>query len=57
MSYKGDPLLPIVQAEVQNRTAAFANLSAADESNLMSLTSDHKRIIADNDKKAKVEYL
>jgi hypothetical protein len=57
MSYKGDPLLPIVQEEVQNRTAAFANLSAEDESNLMSLTSDHKRIIADNDKKSKVEFL
>jgi len=57
MSYQGDPLLPIVQEEVQNRTAAYANLSAAEESKMMSLTADHKRIIADNDKKSKKEFL
>ena len=57
MTYKGDPLLPIVAEEVQNRTAAFAGLSAEEESKLMSLTGDHKRIIAENDKKAKVEFL
>ena len=57
MTYEGDPLLPILQAEVEARTSAYANISAEDESKLMSLTSDHKRIIAENDKKAKQEFL
>lgn len=38
MTYEGDPLLPIVAAEVEARTSAYANLSAEEESNLMSLT-------------------
>jgi len=51
MTYENDPLLPILQAEVEARTSAYANLSAEEESKLMSLTADHKRIIAENDKK------
>ena len=57
MTYEGDPLLPILQNEVEARTNAYANISAEEESKLMSLTSDHRRIIADNDRKAKQEYL
>lgn len=57
MTYEGDPLLPILQSEVENRTSAYANLSSEEESKLMSLTADHKRIIAENDKKAKQEFL
>ena len=57
MTYEGDPLLPILQSEVENRTSAYANLSGEEESKLMSLTSDHKRIIAENDRKAKEEFL
>ena len=57
MTYEGDPLLPIVQNEIHNRTAAYSNLSAEEESKLMSLTADHRRIIAENDRKAKQEFL
>lgn len=57
MTYEGDPLLPMLQAEVANRTAAYANLSADEEGKLMSLTDDHKRIIAGNDRKSKQEFL
>lgn len=57
MTYQGDPLLPILQNEVEARTNAYANISAAEESKLMSLTADHRRIIAENDRKAKQEFL
>jgi len=57
MEYVNDPILPILTQEINQRTAEFANLSAADESKLLSLSTDQKRIIADMDKKAKQEYL
>ena len=31
MEYENDPLLPILQDEIKKRTAAYANLSAAEE--------------------------
>jgi len=57
MTYEGDPLLPIVTEEVMNRTGAYQTLSAEEESKIMSLTGDHRRIIAENDRKTKQEFL
>lgn len=57
MTYNNDPLLPILQAEIQNRTKAYQNLSAEEESNLLSLSNEQKRIISESDKAAKKEFL
>jgi hypothetical protein len=57
MKYEHDPLLPLLQSEMQARIAHFKGLSAEEESKLLSLTKEQRKVIADNDRKAKVEYL
>ena len=57
MEYVNDPILPILTEEINKRTSEFKNLTPAEESKLLSLTADQKRIIADMDKKAKTDYL
>jgi hypothetical protein len=57
MTYENDPLMPILETEVNNRTAAYANLSAQEESDLLMLTPEQKQIIAGNDRRAKDEFL
>jgi mannitol-1-phosphate/altronate dehydrogenase len=57
MKYEQDPLLPLLQSEMQSRIAHFKGLSAEEESKLLSLSSEQRRVIADNDRKAKVDYL
>jgi hypothetical protein len=47
MKYDSDPLLPILQNEMQSRIAHFKGLTPEDESKLLSLTQDQKRVIAD----------
>lgn len=51
MAYEKDPLLPILQEEMNNRIAHFKGLSKEDESKLLALTADQRRIIADQDRK------
>jgi hypothetical protein len=57
MSYEGDEVLPMLNAEIEKRTAEFKGLSAEEEGKLLSLTSQQKNTIAEQDRKAKVEYL
>lgn len=57
MKYESDPLLPLLQSEMQSRIAHLKGLSAAEESKLLSLTAEQRRIVADQDRKAKVDYL
>jgi mannitol-1-phosphate/altronate dehydrogenase len=57
MTYKNDPLMPILVNEVNNRTSAYANMSAEEESKLLSLDDATKKIIAANDRRAKDEFL
>ena len=57
MEYENDPLLPILSEEILSRTEAFKGLTAEEESKLLALTADQKRIIAENDKMTKTEYL
>lgn len=57
MEYVNDPILPILTDEINRRSNEFKGLSAAEESKLLSLNDDQKRIISDNDKKAKAEFL
>lgn len=51
MKYDNDPLLPILQNEMQTRIAHFKGLTPEEESKLLSLTQDQKRVIADLDRK------
>jgi len=37
MEYDNDPLLPILQGEIQKRTSAYKSLSAEEERNLLML--------------------
>jgi len=57
MTYEHDPILPILQSEIEARSAELKGLSPAEESKLLELTSDQKRIIADTDRSMKAEYL
>ena len=57
MEYENDPLLPILQEEVQKRSAAYANLSAEEEQKLLMLTDAQKKAILQQDKSAKASYL
>jgi len=57
MTYENDPLLPLIESEIQTRTAAYAGLSAEEESKMLALTDDQKKIIAAADKSAKTEFL
>lgn len=51
MKYENDPLLPILQKEVTSRIDHFKSLSPEEESKLLSLNQDQRRIIADQDRK------
>jgi hypothetical protein len=51
MSYTKDPLLPLLQDEMNKRIAHFKGLSKEEEGKLLSLTADQRRIIADQDRK------
>lgn len=51
MAYTHDPLLPLLQDEMNRRITHFKGLSKEEESKLLSLTADQRRIIADQDRK------
>jgi hypothetical protein len=51
MKYENDPLLPILQNEMAGRIAHFKGLSAEEESKLLSLSADQRRVVADLDRK------
>jgi len=57
MEYEKDPLLPILQQEIKNRTSAYVNISAAEEQKLLSLNDAQKKAIIDQDKQTKNTYL
>lgn len=51
MKYENDPLLPLLQSEVEKRINHFKGLTPEEESKLLSLTQEQKRLIADQDRK------
>lgn len=51
MQYESDPLLPMLQSEMTSRINHFKGLSPADESKLLKITTDQRKIIVDNDRK------
>lgn len=57
MTYKGDAVLPMIQDEMATRLQKYSNMSVQEEQELMALNDEQKRIIADNDRKLKNEFL
>ena len=57
MEYENDPLLPILQGEINNRTEAYKGLTAEEETKLLMLTDAQKKAIVDQDKATKNQYL
>jgi hypothetical protein len=57
MSYENDPLMPILSKEMEERTTRFLNLTPEEESEMLQLTPDQRKIIANNDRNAKKDYL
>lgn len=57
MLYENDPLLPIVSEEINSRTQAYTSLSAEEESNMLQLNAEQKKIISGADKAQKAEFL
>ena len=57
MTYSNDIILPKIEAEMKERLQKFQGMSAEEESALLSLSEEQKKIVADNDKKAKGEFL
>lgn len=57
MTYHGDSLLPMLEKEMTTRLERFRTMSKEDESRLMSISDEQRRIIADNDRKLKNEFL
>ena len=57
MEYENDPLLPILAEEITKRTESYKGLTAEEESKLLALTAEQKRIITENDKMTKAEFL
>jgi hypothetical protein len=57
MTYKHDMILPLIEAEMKERLEKFNGLSAEEEGKLLSLNAEQKQIVAENDRKAKQEFL
>lgn len=57
MEYENDPLLPILQNEIQARTSAYASLSADEEQKLLMLNDSQKKAIVSVDKATKDQFL
>jgi len=47
MTYKNDPLMPILANEITSRVNSYKALSKDDETKLLSLNADQKKFIVD----------
>ena len=57
MTYEKDLILPLFEAEMKERLEKFKGLSAEEESELLQLSEEQKKIVVENDRKMKNEYL
>ena len=57
MTYKEDLILPLIEKEMAERLQKFKGLSLEEETKLLALSSEQKKIVAENDKKMKIEFL
>jgi len=53
MTYKNDPLMPILTNEINDRCSGYKALSAQEEGDLLSLKPEQKKVIAEADKRDK----
>ena len=57
MTYEGDILLPMLEEEVKERLHRFEGMTKEEEGQLLSLSTEQKKIVGDNDRKLKNEFL
>jgi hypothetical protein len=57
MTYKGDALLPLIQEEMADKLQQYANLTKAEEQELLKLTDNQKQLVAQQDRSIKNEFL
>ena len=57
MTYKDDAILPAIQSEMEERLAKFRGLSKEEEVKLLALSDEQRKVLAENDKKLKNEFL
>jgi len=51
MTYKNDPLMPILTNEIASRVNAYKSISAEEEGKLLSLDNDQKKVVIEADKR------
>jgi hypothetical protein len=57
MTYEGDILLPMLESEVKDKLVKFNGMTKEEEGKLLSLSEEQKKIVGDNDRKLKNEFL
>lgn len=57
MTYKDDAILPAIEAEMASRLARFQGLSREEEIKILGLTDEQRKMLADQDRKMKNEFL
>jgi hypothetical protein len=57
MTYKNDPLMPILTNEIASRVNAYKSISAEEEGELLSLDNDQKKVVIEADKRDKQTFL
>lgn len=57
MTFNNDPLLPIFINQVNAQLQPLKKLSKEEESALFALSADQKKLVAESDLRAKVDYL
>ena len=57
MTYKDDPILPAIEAEIATRLERFKGLTKEQETELFALTDEHRKTLSVNDKRMTNEFL
>jgi len=57
MTYNGDAVLPMIEKEMTDRLTRFKGMSKEEEGKLLSLSAEQRKIVAENDRKMKNEFL
>jgi len=57
MTYAGDTILPMIETEMKDKLQRFQGMTIQEEGALLSLSEEQKRIVGDNDRKMKQEFL
>jgi len=57
MTYANDSILPMIVEEVRKRTEDLKKLSPEEENKIFELNKDQRKIVAEMDHRAKIDYL